>query len=450
VRTDGARILLLSALAADGSNLEEGNLGNYAIIEPLFRHLRERFPDSDIRTTLQLTDRFCTTHKLIRLQDRRFFTFGRATCRETIKDLLRLGIWKLTHRWMPRTAVKILQRSALLGELVLADLVVDWSGDVYGDNAAWPRFLEHSARLFMAIQLDKPVAVIAVSPGPFRQAWRRATARWLFDRVDLIANREPESTALVTRMGVKNLCNRTTGCPAFLFPACSTDRVTQILRTEDIAGRSERREPLIGLVISGWNLKGAKFNRVPREPWELEPFVQLVGCLVDQIGADVVVMSHQSGKRVDGALVPGTDHSIVEQLLELVRARYPNASVKTLAGVYQASDMKGLLGQFDLVLSGRIHGAIGAVSQCVPTVFLEYENGPVAHKVRGFARLVGLEDYVSRASDIRATTDVVTRCWQHRRELVAHLQQRIPEVQNATMENFSLLEDILSCRKTCR
>lgn len=436
------RILVVSAIASRGDNLEYGNLGNFAIVEPLFLRLRARFPSADIRTTLQFSDAFCRNHRVTCLQNSRFFTYGRDTGYETAKDLLRIALWKSIRWFARRPASRLLERSALLKEIRDADIVVDWSGDVYGDNASWTRFLEHSAKLGLAVALSKPIAVIASSPGPFSSKWRRVATRWIFKRVDLIANREPESTRILQAMGVDESIVQTTACPAFLFEPSSTEHILRILQNENLPARQDRDRPLAALVLSGWNLPLAPYNVVSRDRDELGPFARVIEHMATMMGFQVVVVSHQHARDEEGRVIPGSDDAIIQQLLGLIDPQLVDSSVAILSGLYDARESKGLLGQFDLVVSGRIHGAIAAISQCVPTVLVEYGNGPPAHKVRGFAKLVGLEDFVAVPTDAKQMIEVVERCWADREKIMGHLAKRIPQVMSEVERNFVLLEEL--------
>ena len=51
--------------------------------------------------------------------------------------------------------------------------------------------------------------------------------------------------------------------------------------------------------------------------------------------------------------------------------------------------------KLSMLVSGRIHGAVAALSQSVPTVIIDYGHEPKAHKLIGFAKVVGVQDFVA-------------------------------------------------------
>ena len=62
-------------------------------------------------------------------------------------------------------------------------------------------------------------------------------------------------------------------------------------------------------------------------------------------------------------------------------------SVSLLEGVYTPGQTKAIIANFDMVISGRVHGAIAALSQCIPTVIIDYGHEPKAHKLRATHKL---------------------------------------------------------------
>ncbi len=57
-------ILIIGQCSLHWGRMEFGNIGNYYIIEPFFRELHRCFPGSEIRTTMQMSERFCRTEKI--------------------------------------------------------------------------------------------------------------------------------------------------------------------------------------------------------------------------------------------------------------------------------------------------------------------------------------------------------------------------------------------------
>lgn len=436
--TSRPRIFLMGLTSVGLGGMEAGNLGNYMIIEPLVAGLRAEYPTADITTSLQLSDAFCDRFHVTSLHSKRFWTYGRAAALATARDMARLPTWLVTDRLRPGRAVSLPRGSELLSQISAADLVIDFSGDLFGDNAGFNKFLEGCAEIAFAEALARPVAMLAGSPGPF-SGWRRPLARFVLSRVSLITNREPISSDLLVQLGVDASTIENTACPAFLFEGKSADEVEPVLRREGI----RQATPTVGLILSGWNMPEAPYDQVARERWELVPFVRLIESLMGDLDAQVVLLSHSHRQQDDGQLAFGPDAAILEQLSTMVSQDVGNGSLVLLSQPYDAATTKGLVGTFDMLVSGRLHGAISGLSQCIPTVLIDYGHKPRAHKLRGVARLLRIEQYVCDPSDSRDLVRTAAMAWHRREHITAHLQRVVPWAESQAMSNFRLLRKLL-------
>ena len=95
-----------------------------------------------------------------------------------------------------------------------------------------------------------------------------------------------------------------------------------------------------------------------------------------------------------------------------------------------------------MLISGRIHGAIAGLSQNVPTVIIDYGHGPKAHKLRGFARLMQVEEYVADPADETDLVHKISSCWSKRELIKKHLENHIPLLQDSARENFNILREL--------
>ena len=63
--------------------------------------------------------------------------------------------------------------------------------------------------------------------------------------------------------------------------------------------------------------------------------------------------------------------------------------VKLLHNEYTPEELKGIIGQFDLFISGRMHPLIHAICMSVPSIGIDYD-----HKIRALMNMLGQEKYV--------------------------------------------------------
>jgi len=342
------KIFVTGLTSSSPGGMQYHNLGNYIIAEPLFKELRETFPEADISTGMQLSDDFYKRFNIQHLTQKRFFSYGLKTGLATFGDICRVFAWKLIR-------VKSLLSSPMLNEIRSSDLVIDFSGDIYGDNAKWTSFLETNARLWFALMLKKKTAMIIGSPGPFSVFWRQWIAKRILHRLSLITNREPLSTAMLAYIGIKGDKILTTACPSVLFEPATEESMKS---SEDYSIIFEDKRPTIGIILCGWNMPSGPYNKWPREDSEFSSFLQLVLFIKEKTDYRVCLMSHQNSTTPNGSLVKGNDHRIIDKLIEILGDRYDGDKIFTLKGLYDAAQSKAIIGQFDLLVSGRIHGAV--------------------------------------------------------------------------------------------
>ena len=437
------KIFIMGLTSSGLGGMEYHNLGNYAIMEPLIIYLKKEFHDADISTSIQMSNDFCNKFHIQSLRDKRFWTYGPIpTGITTMFDICRIFVWSFFDKILKYDCNFILKNSLLLNEINKSDLIIDFSGDIYGDNANFRQFLEDNAEIIFAKVLKKPVAVLIGSPGPFKKNWRKIMAKFVLNRVDLITNREPISTDLLNDIGVSSKKMITTACPAFLFEPRKRDEVSKILESEKIL---PKEKPLIGLIICGWNMPKSPFSKIPRDNEELIPFAELINYIVKNTGAKILLMTHQNRTDEYGNLIRGNDHEIISQLYNILQNDYSCAKdIIMLNGLYDAATMKTIIGCCDLLISGRIHGAVAGLSQCIPTVIIDYGHEPKAHKLRGFARLLGMESYVCNPNDTQDMIDIISSAWENKDKITEQLNERIPEVQELAKSNFRHLHELIN------
>lgn len=153
-------------------------------------------------------------------------------------------------------------------------------------------------------------------------------------------------------------------------------------------------------------------------------------------------MSHQNGTDANGNLIKNNDHRIIDRLLELTGNQYTRQQLFTLKGLYTAAQSKAIISKFDVLLSGRIHGAVQGLSQSIPTVIIDYGHEPKAHKLKGFAKTYGVEKYIVDPANVEEMKVIINDVFEHQEEIRKTLNDRIPEVKKLALNNFKLLKRI--------
>ena len=119
-----------------------------------------------------------------------------------------------------------------------------------------------------------------------------------------------------------------------------------------------------------------------------------------------------------------------------------HAAQGCLDGVYDAWQTKAIIGSFDMLVSGRVHAAVAALSQCIPTVIIDYGHEPKAHKLEGFATVVQVQEYVANPMYKDDLNKKIISCWNNRVSYKNKLERVIPEVKNKAKMSFKVLKEL--------
>ena len=431
-------ILLIGQTTLHWGRMEYGNIGNYYIVEPFIRELHRVFPEATIRTTLQMTDDFCQKEKVVRLPIELYYSWDDENYLNTcIKELGIATLYQETG--------KIFATTPYIKEVINSDLVIDFSGDIWGDNADFVgknRFLIGAIKDRVAQLFGKKTAMLAGSPGPFKNHDNQFT-RTVFEAFDLVTNREAVSVELLKEQNFETEKVVSLACPAFLFEPEKEEKMLSIYKQNELDDSSVQK---IGFIVCGWNLKEGPYDKKIVKDEELLDFVKAIEFLLQKDNVKIFLMSHSNGFELppNFKLIQGRDFPYAKQIFEILEKRKiaDMHKVKLIDGVYNPAETKAIIRKFDMLVSGRIHAAVAALSQNIPTVIFDYGHEPKAHKLRGFARVAQVEEYLTDPTDFNGMIETVDKCWENRSKIKQNLEQRIPEVKKDAQRNFDLLLNI--------
>lgn len=426
--TQNKRIFIIGQCTLHWGRMEFGNIGNYYIIEPLFRELRRVFNDYTLTTTMQFSDDFCGKYGIEMVPMECYFDFNSDSNLETAKreyDAVCNG------EDIGSCFVSMVKKS---------DLVIDFSGDIWGDNAdliGKDRFETGCYKDLIAQKL-KPTVMLAGSPGPFGNKEKIELAKKVYEGFDIVTNREPISTRILENMGFDLSRTYDYPCPSFLF------NKSEKMNLLDIMSNTSRLK--VGFILCGWNFKRGPYSAWPRLDEEYDTFAESIEYMVNAYSAEVYLMSHSNGFEVppkEFKMIHGRDYPIVKQLHEIMIRRGYGDSVKLLSGVYMPDETKKIISGFDILISGRMHGAVAGISQAIPTLILDYGHEPKAHKLRGFAEVAGIDKYIcdpnNKIEVIKRIDDIIKNSF----EIHEMLNDRMVSIKNESQRQFDLISELL-------
>jgi len=430
--------IFVTGLCATTQGAMEQQLGNVAILIPMIRLLHQYIPDAEIVSNIQVSDDFCTRHRLISIRNKDLYSWGKKDTLRSILSYFRTCIWRVIYE-TTHLNLKFLINGKLLKEYISSDIILSLDGDILSEYLPIKRFVKHTADLLSARNLHIPVVEFASSPGPFESFIKRRIAKFLFNRLTVLSNREPISKDILVELGVTKPPIISACCPAFHLEPCSKEWAIKLLSNENINIDSRY---LVGICIAGPNMK----NIYKAKEDELLPYVPMLKFLLEEIKATVILIPHvYRTNPYTGEHIHGPDHVIAQQLYKVVEGEKYDKKLKVIEGIFTPSEAKGIFGQLDLFISGRLHAAIGALSQGIPTVMLAY-----GHKHYGVAELLGITSCVYGGKDPEKILSVVKETWGNRMQYRRILNETLSQAKELSKTNFVIISDILSLSKEKR
>jgi len=433
------RIILTGQCTLHWGRLEFGNIGNYYIIETSVRELHRVFPNAEIVTTFQMTDEFCKRERISCLPMDLFYSWSEIDLEQSLKEL---GI-----AFIFSTTGKLVATTPYIEAVLQSDLVIDFSGEMWGYHAELVgknRFLVGLIKDRVVQLLRKPVVSLAGTQGPFTDERTKEFAKQVFKDFKLVANREAETTELLKSDGFDITNLKIFACPAFLFEPKPDDEMKEIYTRDKII---DKKRKTIGFALCGFNMLEGPYDKWPRRDDEYTQFAEAIEYIVNNLDARVVLMSHSNGFELppNFKLIHGRDYPIAKQLQCVVgkRGKVNMDDVICLDNLYNPWETKAIIKQFDMFVTGRLHASVAALSQNVPTVIIMHGHGPKSHKMIGFSKIVGVEEYVTYPNSAEEIKENIQRCWNNKDPIREHLIKRIPIVKDTARMSFNALREVI-------
>lgn len=435
------KILVTGLCTLHWGRLQYGNIGNYYIVEPLFRQLHRVFPNAEIVTTFQMTEDYIEAEKITVLPMDLYYAW-----QPDDVEKAELEYQIACHHKGEKESIS---GSDYIELLKTVDLLINVSGDMWGDNAehvGHNRFKVDLLKMRTAQLLGVKTVLFAGTPGPFSDGNVRELAKEACGGFDLIINREATSSQNLIKWNFPTEKVKDFACPAFLFESAPDLIVENIIESEEIPVKEDN--PLIGFTIGGFNMPVGPYDMWPREEQQYEVFINVIEHIVKMTGGRVMLISHTNGFNLppNFHLINGRDYPILEQLRNLVikRGNIKEDEIFLVERPHLPSVTKSLIGKCDLFVTGRVHASVAAITQNVPTVFMEYEKNFIrSTKMFGFSSLVGLQEYVCEPGNQQQICDNITKCWNNRVTIKEILMKEIPKVQQKARKAFDTIKDVM-------
>ena len=431
-------ILVTGLCTLHWGRLQYGNIGNYYIVEPLFRQLHKHFPDYKIVTTFQMDEQFIRKEDIEVVPMELYYAWNEDDVPNAYKD------------------VEVAEKRAYHIEceltpwvecLLNCEYVINVSGDMWGDNAehvGHKRFLVDCLKMKAAQILQKKSILYAVTPGPFSDKKENQLAKEVFNKFDLVVIREKVSRDNLIKWGFSIEHVVWAPCPSFLF---ETNKDYRSKWTQSIEESHEQQRKVIGITFGGFNMPCGPYDMWPRVEEQYEVYVKLAEYVMNVLKADIVIFSHTNGFDLPPHfhLKCGRDYMILEQFYHILLKKNPKYEehIKLINEPLLPCDIKKVIGSLDMLITGRVHASVAATSQCIPTVYVEYDRRVIySDKMTGFSAQLGMEEFVCEPQNWDGLRDKVTECFRHLDDVKARLEETVPVIKEEAQSAFDMIKGI--------
>ena len=450
--------------------LNEANLGVTALLITAIESLKKHIPEPIFITSGQFSKQFCDEYNLEAIKGRNF-NYKVLSISETIKGfilLIRSFLWFVLHRYFG-LSVTCLVNHRLLKELHRADIILVFIQDTFSDNGRLVSVIDHTIEILSAYLLNPKILIWNSSIGPLTNSFRQKLGRYLFNKAKAITVREKLSFTYLSNSGIDKDKLFLYPDTVFLLKPSSESCVKRILINENIP---LNKRPLIGICVgremplrvhASANLRDKTVRTIyrfleyclpdalsyrlskyashvnfmsPGQRNKRECFAQIADYLAEKLNADVVFVSHiilpKRGDKVDFRDEREEASAVFDRVNRKDR-------VHVLKGVYTAEEIKGIVGQLDLLVGMRMHICVAAVSQSVPTLAIIYN-----YKFHGMMEFVGPGQWVCDRMSKEEITRKLDNMWQSREIIQHELRYRVPQVKSKANEHAKKVLEILS------
>ncbi|MBE5943485.1 MAG: polysaccharide pyruvyl transferase family protein [Lachnospiraceae bacterium] len=418
--------------------LEYGNIGNYYIVEPLVRQLHKHFPEAVIKTTFQMSKEFVEReHVEVLPMDLYYAWRGEEDVNQAYKDL-KVALGEVEDTTTP-----------YLEAIKNADLILNVSGDMWGDNAehvGHKRFLVDCLKMKSAQVLGKKTILYAVTPGPFSKVDDPDLAKDVFQHFTKVVIREKISESNLKKWGISTENVVWAPCPSYLF---EPNYQYESKWTDWIKSTKENNKKVVGLTFGGFNMPVGPYDMWPREEWQYDNFIEVARYILEEQKANLLIFSHTNGFELPPhfKLKSGRDFDILNDFYGVLLKKYPQfkEQVCLVDEPLLPADIKSLISKMDILITGRVHASVAAVSQCVPTIFIEYDGRVIySDKMSGFSSIVNMEKYVCKPENAAAIKEKVGICLNNLIIEREALKEAVEKVKTQAVNIFEEIKNVCS------
>lgn len=309
----------------------------------------------------------------------------------------------------------------VLGFLRRSDLVIYGGGDLLNGDLTSLSFLR------MAKLLGVPVVCCGVGVLPVKNPVQRALAQSALNSLDLITLRDLDSMKRLEELGVTGVPTRLTADLAFLLlPKLHGDHLTAVEGDNGASitvGINVRSQDPMYRFYSQWDEDGF-----------LDTMISTCNRLIEELDAHILFLPMEAcgrGKEYHHQIF---DDMLGRRVLDKIDRK---DRFSMLEKEYAPDELKGLLGQLDLLIAMRLHTLLIASDQGIPMIAFDY-----APKLRSFMSSIGREEYLIPTEDLDVST-IMTAVRKAMSDQDWKNREKVRALCLRSQENIRLIIDVL-------
>jgi len=306
-----------------------------------------------------------------------------------------------------------------------ADLVVSAPGGPYFGDIYINHEIVHWWYILLARLFRKPAFLYATSAGPFNSRWMNPIRRRLYPIFDRLVTREEVSADYI-----RGLLGPETDVEVTADSAIQA-AFEPYPRADYFSGDREHLKGrfLVAVSLNDHRYPDSRDVSQSKENYNAA-MVQLLTHLAGQREVHYLFLPQLYGKVHDDSPYL---RSIAEQLPQ-------STSWEIVDSQLDSDRQRRLFAMSDLHLASRYHPAIFGNTAFVPGICIYYE-----HKAVGFMRQLGLERYAFDINGVDgdALCAAVDDVLAHREELIRHLHEVVPALQERSARTTALAVELL-------
>lgn len=296
------------------------------------------------------------------------------------------------------------------------------------------------SKVILSKILRTPVMMYGIGVGPLDTTFGKFITKLIVNHIDLITVRDEKSYEILKRVGVNKPPIYVTADPGIALPPATPARIEEILKAEGI----ERNRPLIAISPRRWFY--CNYNILPTKQiikWGLWPpggkerfekfentMADVADHLVNKFGAEIVFVPTSLGDYQDDDKVA----------IEIMNKMENKKHAKIITNEYKPQEIKGILGEMELLIGARMHATILASTMGVPVIGISYSP-----KFESYFEIIGQKDKVIEFENV--TFDnliaIVEETWHSRKQIREELLLKVQPLWEKALSNVDFVRKML-------